>query len=254
MRTNLLPGAATAVAWFQRDIPGKEPEKIELSRLPFTLGRNESCDYQILSSRVSREHAEVVREAGHLLVRDLKSTNGTFVNGQRIDEHRLATGDLVVIADVHFSFHTPRDEGIRKTVTQVMDYAEPGEDKEEDAACELIHAIRRTHEMLLHRAARNRFQPVFHLCENRCIGYEAVPRPQLPGEAKAAQQVLDTTDCRLTERVCQLHRLIAAEHVARLPSATLLFVKLQPAEVGADFLPQSLSRLAAVAGGKKIVV
>ena len=56
---------------------------------------------------------------------------------------------MVVIADVHFSFHTPRDEGIRKTVTQVMDLVEPGEEREEDAAYELIHAIRRTHETLL---------------------------------------------------------------------------------------------------------
>ena len=64
-------GSATAVAWLERDIPGKEPERSELSRLPFTLGRNESCDYQIMSSRVSREHAEIVREGGVLIVRDL---------------------------------------------------------------------------------------------------------------------------------------------------------------------------------------
>src|SRR5262249_17413946 len=54
-------------------------------------------------------------------------------------------------------------------------------------------------------------------------------------------------------RMSQLHRLIAAEHVVRLSNATLLFVKLQAAEVGADLLPQSLARLMSVAGGKKIV-
>jgi EAL domain-containing protein (putative c-di-GMP-specific phosphodiesterase class I) len=109
------------------------------------------------------------------------------------------------------------------------------------------------HETLLHRATRNRFQPVFDLTENRCVGYEALFRPQLPGGVSTAQQILETTDCRLTERTNQLHRLIAAEHFARLSSATLLFVNLQPAEVGADLLPQSLSRLAAAAGGKRIV-
>src|SRR6266436_3755132 len=74
MRTNLLSSPATALVWLERDIPGKPPERIDLDRLPFTLGRNESCDYQILSSRVSREHAEIVRDAGVLKVRDLKST------------------------------------------------------------------------------------------------------------------------------------------------------------------------------------
>ena len=57
-------GDDTALVWLERDIPGKEPERIELERLPFTLGRNESCDYQILSSRVSREHAEIATALG----------------------------------------------------------------------------------------------------------------------------------------------------------------------------------------------
>ncbi len=253
MRTTVLPGAVAAAAWLEREVKGKDPERIDLESLPFTLGRNESCDYQILSSRVSREHAEIVREGGHYRLRDLKSTNGTYVNGKRIDEHRLADGDLFVIADVEFSFKRGGDEGIRKTVTQVMDHSEPGEDRVDHAVADLIHAVRRTHETLLHRAARNRFQPIFDLAENRCVGFEAIRRPQLPGEPPAAQQILDSTDCRLTERMSQLHRLIAAEHLARLADATMLFVSLQPAEVGADALPQSLARLAKLAGDKQIV-
>ena len=197
MRTNLLSSPAAALVWLERDIPGKTPERIDLDRLPFTMGRNESCDYQILSSRVSREHAEIVREEGLLRVRDLHSTNGTFVNGQRIEEHRLADGDLVVIADVHFSFRTNRDAEARKTVTQVMDHhGEGGGEREDDAAADLINTVRRMHETLLHRATRNRFQPIHDLMENRCIGYEAIPRPQLPGEASQPQQVLEATDCR----------------------------------------------------------
>src|SRR6478752_2345542 len=143
MRTNLLSSPSTALVWLERDIPGKPPERIDLDRLPFTLGRNESCDYQILSSRVSREHAEIVREGGVLRVRDLHSANGTFVNGQKIDEHRLADGDLVVIADVHFSFRTNRDNEARKTVTQVMDHGESSDSHEDNAAADLINTVRR---------------------------------------------------------------------------------------------------------------
>jgi EAL domain-containing protein (putative c-di-GMP-specific phosphodiesterase class I) len=155
---------------------------------------------------------------------------------------------------VHFSFRTNRDAEARKTVTQVMDHSDGSDSNHENnAVADLINTVRRMHETLLHRATRNRFQPIHDLLENRCIGYEAIPRPQLPGEASQPQQVLEATDCRLTERMSQLHRLIAAEHFARMPNATLLFVNLQPAEVGADFVPQSLARLAAVAGGKKIV-
>ncbi len=250
MRTNLLPGSAADTAWLEFDVTGKEPERIELERLPFTLGRNESCDYQIPSSRVSREHAEIVREAGVLKLRDLKSTNGTFVNGQRIDQHRLVDGDLVVIADVRFTVRTNHSESIRKTVTQVMPQATAASARAEDPARDLIYTVRRTQEALLHRAARICFHPVCDLTENHCIGFESGPR----ATAHAGDQVLESTDCRLMELTSQLHRLVAAEQFARLPAAKLLFFKLQPSEVGADLLPQSLSRLTTLAGRKKVVV
>ncbi|HEX5103365.1 MAG TPA: EAL domain-containing protein [Pirellulaceae bacterium] len=254
MRTHALVGAGAATAWLEQDIPGREPERIELDKFPFTMGRNESCDRQVLSSRVSREHAEIVREGNGFVVRDNSSTNGTFLNGKKIDSSKLKDGDLLVIADVQFSFRCSGGEGARITVTQVMDpVGDEASGSEEDAAGDLIFAIRQAHETLLHRATRNRFQPVIGLADNRCVGYEALARPQVPGDASLAQQMLAATDCRLTERMSQLHRLVAAEHVARLPSATLLFVNLQPTEVGADALPQSLVALQRLAGGKRVV-
>lgn len=253
MRTKLLPGAAQAVAWLERDIPGQEPEQIRLESFPFTLGRNEACDYQILSSRVSREHAEISRRGGSLIVRDLGSTNGTLVNGQKIAEVELSDGDLLVIADVQFSFRNATGEAVRRTVTQVMDTESPAQAEEEGGAGDLVHAVRRLQETLLHRAARNRFQPIVDLADDRCVGYEALRRPQLAGESAAAQQVVAATDCRLTERLSQLHRLLAAEHIARLNGAALLFVNLQPAEVGADLVPESLAKLKQLAGEKRIV-
>src|ERR1700752_5295927 len=103
MRTQSLPGTA-AEAWLEKENPGHEPERIDLSRFPFTLGRNEACDRQVLSSRVSREHCEIARSGGAFHMRDLGSTNGTFVNGQKITDVTLNDGDLVVVADVQFSF------------------------------------------------------------------------------------------------------------------------------------------------------
>ena len=67
-----------------------EPPKI-------VVGRDEGCDIQVIDELVSRRHFEVRCEEGsdrYELV-DLKSSNGTFVNRDRVSEHRLGSGDQV---------------------------------------------------------------------------------------------------------------------------------------------------------------
>lgn len=257
MRTKIL-ATQTATPWLERGTDGgREIEQIELESFPFTLGRNEACDYQIQSSRVSREHAEISRTAGGFSVRDCGSTNGTFVNGQKIQETRLCAGDLLAIADVEFTFRCPSEEVITKTVTQVMGGAsgvETAGHAENDDVRELIYSVRRLHESLLHRAARNRFQAVIDLHDGQIVGYEAQQRP-LAGasETTVATRTLQVVDCRLTERSHQMHRQLAAEQAAQASRGTLLFLPLQPAEVGADSLPATLARLQGLVGEKRIV-
>src|SRR6185369_13505967 len=97
------------------------------------------------------------------------------------------------------------------------------------------------------------FHPVCDLVENRCLAYQADVREDFPGHDRAAWQILQSTECRLVELMSQLHRLLAAEQLAKLSNPTMLFLKLQPAEIGADSMPQSLSRLRTLAGKTKIV-
>lgn len=61
------------------------------------IGRSEDCEVQIDNLGVSRYHAEIVRKEGFDILRDLRSNNGTFVNGRRIDSHNLNDGDEVSI-------------------------------------------------------------------------------------------------------------------------------------------------------------
>ena len=104
MRTKVLAGAATTFPWLSRETPGQEPERIELTEFPFTLGRNESCDFQILSSRVSREHAEIIRDGTHFGLRDLKSTNGTLLNSKAVDRRQLQDADVIAIGRARLVF------------------------------------------------------------------------------------------------------------------------------------------------------
>src|SRR5438445_156235 len=66
-----------------------------------TVGRQDECQLRIKSSQVSRKHCEIFEKKGLLLVKDLGSSNGTFVNGKRLQEPRvLEPGDELTIGQV----------------------------------------------------------------------------------------------------------------------------------------------------------
>jgi serine phosphatase RsbU (regulator of sigma subunit) len=76
-----------------RDVLG--PQNKVIDRSPFTIGRRETNDLRLGGSEVSREHAEICFTDGRYLLRDLKSTYGTFVNGTAVTECELRSGDQV---------------------------------------------------------------------------------------------------------------------------------------------------------------
>lgn len=65
-----------------------------------TLGRAPSCDVKIASNSVSKEHATLLAVGDKLILSDLDSRNGTFVNGVKIQNQRLNPGDKVSLHDV----------------------------------------------------------------------------------------------------------------------------------------------------------
>lgn len=70
----------------------------------YIIGRKESCDLRIPLSSVSREHAAVYfdQEDQELIIEDLGSSNGTFVNNERIESFELCPGDVIVVGNVPF--------------------------------------------------------------------------------------------------------------------------------------------------------
>jgi len=87
---------------------GLEPqlklENIDLAKDHLVIGRDPSCDVVIAHPIVSKRHAEIVKQNGKILIVDLGSVNGTFVNGIRVKRHELQDLDRVVIgpSELHF--------------------------------------------------------------------------------------------------------------------------------------------------------
>ncbi|HEY5304190.1 MAG TPA: DUF3662 and FHA domain-containing protein [Acidimicrobiales bacterium] len=73
-----------------------------LGETPLIIGRSPQAGVVINDANVSRQHAEVWRTAEGVAIRDLRSTNGTFVNGHRVDAVSLSPRDDVAVGNVHF--------------------------------------------------------------------------------------------------------------------------------------------------------
>ncbi|MBI3723801.1 SpoIIE family protein phosphatase [bacterium] len=69
-----------------------------------TLGRDETNAIQIAAPEISRRHMSFAVERGEIVLADLDSANGTFVNGARVTKHRLADGDVIVVNTVELRY------------------------------------------------------------------------------------------------------------------------------------------------------
>jgi hypothetical protein len=70
----------------------------------FTIGRGSEHDMVLDEDMVSRSHARISTFDGQVSVKDLGSTNGTLINGERMDEHVLSPGDQILIGNSLLEF------------------------------------------------------------------------------------------------------------------------------------------------------
>lgn len=68
------------------------------------IGRSDDCDIKLVSDRVSRHHCEILYKDGQFEVRDLGSTNGTYVDGARVSRAALRNGAVINVPTQVFAF------------------------------------------------------------------------------------------------------------------------------------------------------
>lgn len=90
--------------------------RIRLERSVVSIGRDRSNDIALEDINTSRRHAEIFLRGGELYIRDLHSTNGTFVNGAQIEEAKLSSGDQISIGDTVLLFEERQTKKITHSV------------------------------------------------------------------------------------------------------------------------------------------
>src|SRR6476620_4400629 len=99
---------------------------VPVDKALFTIGRRTAADLQVVSTDVSREHAEIAHDAGAYVLRDRGSRYGTFVNGEQVTERPLKHGDRIRLGrtdavELVFSLGDMESSGLRQTTTDVTD-------------------------------------------------------------------------------------------------------------------------------------
>jgi len=93
--------------------PNGEIKEFRIGAQPVTVGRGTQVDLQLPDERVSRMHFGVRLQDSQYVIKDLHSTNGTFVNGDRLVEARvLADHDQLTVGNSQLEFCIdPTDKG-----------------------------------------------------------------------------------------------------------------------------------------------
>ena len=79
---------------------------VEMNKPTFCFGRgDEEVNYTINLKTVSRRHFQVSYNGKDYIIEDLKSSNGTLLNGKPIKKSNINHGDVISIGDLHISFH-----------------------------------------------------------------------------------------------------------------------------------------------------
>ena len=216
--------------------------RVRVDAARFVVGRKPDVSLSVPSPTVSRVHAELTIIDKGLLLRDLGSTNGTFVNGTRIHEPcTVFHGDLLQFGQTVFR------------VVQQM--TESGPQTIQDDSCDRALALIQFDQLMTQRAVSPHFQPIVSMSDRQVIGYEVLARSRFfglndPRSMFAAAKVLNMEG--------ELSRILREEGVRSgqvLPDRHTLFVNTHPAEMeDIDLLIFSLRELREIEPRRALVL
>ncbi len=99
------------VAYLKLLGPEKDEEQVyEINSNETIVGRSSDVDFRLVDLYISRHHARIVRKNGKYQIVDLKSTHGTFINDQRVEDQALRDGDRVRLGRKELLFGTRLSE------------------------------------------------------------------------------------------------------------------------------------------------
>jgi len=243
----------TAWAWYLERYAGPTGAllRTEIEEFPFVIGRRPGLGLTLASAEVSQLHAEIVRDGDRLVVRDLGSTNGTFLNRRPLaGSAPLAPGDVLHVADLELQVvREPRSRPpLPRGTIRIDDLDLPRRFAGfRDEVRGLIEA----------GAVAARFEPIVRLADGAVTAWEALARgtsAELPPEPVRLFEAAEEAGLAAElSRLCRTRAVAAAAD--ELPAGGALFLNCHPAEMAdPEALIGSMAELRAAAGERPLVL
>jgi EAL domain-containing protein (putative c-di-GMP-specific phosphodiesterase class I) len=218
---------------------GRQLRRITVHPFPFRVGRLPGLSLTLSSDSVSKEHAELVLADGRLRVFDLGSKNGTFVNGERVEQSLLHEGDILHIAQVEYRLGRQEIEAADGLTLEAptRSLGKP------DLPQQFVEGARELSQLLEERMVTAVFQPIMSLPSGAVAGYEALGRgrhPRLPEAPLELFRIAAGVGASAEADLSRLFREKALELVEARPSLPALFLNIHPAELEQTSLVDSV--------------
>jgi len=229
------PADGDSPTWFLKG-RGTEDGAVQLipiDAVPFQIGRRPRLHLTVGRSTVSGLHAEIIKQGNEYWLRDMGSTNGTYVNGEPISTPRaLDDGDLIQFADAAFRVchESPQAES-RGTYCAA------------DTTADLAMAVAQFERLMANQDVEPHFQPIVNLPDGKAVGYEVLARSHVFGLNQPKIMFLAASQLNLEAELSRLFRTVGVAAGQKFKRPLNLFLNTHPVEVMDCGLLESLREL-----------
>jgi EAL domain-containing protein (putative c-di-GMP-specific phosphodiesterase class I) len=197
---------------------------------PFLIGRRQDLPLSLSCKTVSTVHAEITEVGRKLVIRDLGSTNGTYVNGCRVREPvALAEDDLVQFANLPFRIRMHSTQDSPHTVRE--------------SNCDRALALVLFDKLMSEHAVTPFLQPIVDLKDRKTLAYEVLARSRLFGLETPKDMFGAAQQLNLEVELSTMLRWEGVQVTRTMASSPHLFLNTHPLELADQKLGQSLERL-----------
>ena len=210
--------------------PSDQVRQFPISNAQFTIGRRVESSLCLPLACISKNHARIEWDEDRLILRDLNSTNGTFLNGTRVEDRaELSEGDLIQFANIVFRLSRQN----LATESHTM----------HENSCDRALAMMQFDKLINEGGFVPFFQPIVRMEDASVIGYEILGRSRLFGLQSPVEMFTAASQLNLEAQLSEIFRHRGVEIGGALGSDINLFVNTHPKELGHEAFHKSLERL-----------